>query len=237
MKLDVSDLRNFYAAPLGQVVRRTLAKRIRARWSSLQGQKLVGLGYASPYLGPYRAEASHIAAFMPAMQGAIAWPRTSRILSALVENHRLPLADNSIDRLLVVHCLETAERVGPLLREMWRVMAPEGRLLLIVPNRRGLWARMDSTPFGQGHPYSRRQLDALLQEALFTPTEWGSALHVPPFEYRLLLGSAPAWERVGGRVSPGFAGVIIVEAQKELVAPAGKALKARTIGDYVMVGR
>ena len=94
-------------------------------------------------------------------------------MSALVEEDRLPLADGSVDRLLAVHCLETAERVRPLLREMWRVLAPEGRLMLVVPNRRGVWARLDKTPFGQGRPYSRRQLEALLIEALFTPLRLG----------------------------------------------------------------
>lgn len=237
MKLDVSELRDFYASPLGNVVRRLLSKRIRARWQAVQGRTLVGVGFASPFLGQYRSEARRVVALMPENQGALVWPRTGRTLSALVENERLPLADNSVDNILAIHSIEVAERVRPLLREMWRVLAPEGRLLVIVPNRRGVWARMDTTPFGQGHPYSRRQLEALLVEALFTPVHWSTALHMPPLGPRLLLSSAPAWERVGSRVSRGFAGVVIVEAQKELVAMTGKGIKARSIRDFVTVNR
>jgi SAM-dependent methyltransferase len=148
-------------------------------------------------------------------------------MSALVEEDRLPLANGSVDRLLVVHCLEVAERARPLLREIWRVLSPEGRLMLIVPNRRGVWARLDNTPFGQGRPYSRRQLEELLAEAMFTPIDWGAALFLPPLNRRMLLRSATAWERVGTAVSPAFAGVIIAEARKELIAPIGKPIKAR----------
>lgn len=233
MQLDVAQLRDFYATPLGQVVRRLLGHRIRARWRGLHGQTLIGLGFATPYLGAFRGEAARIGALMPAEQGALVWPHSGPTRSVLVEEAQLPLADNSVDRLLVVHCLEVAERVGPLLREIWRVLAPEGRLMLVVPNRRGLWARLDTTPFGYGRPYSRGQLEKLLTEALFTPREWGSALHLPPFEWRVVLRSAAAWERMGARISPAFGGVIILEAQKELMAPVGKTARAPALGRLV----
>jgi SAM-dependent methyltransferase len=226
---DVVELKDFYATPLGQSVRRVLGHRIRARWRGLSGATLIGLGYASPYLGAFRGEARRIGALMPETQGAVVWPKDGPAMSALVEEDRLPLADGSVDRLLAVHCLEVAERARPLLREMWRVLAPEGRLMLVVPNRRGVWARLDNTPFGQGRPYSRRQLEALLSEAMFSPLEWGGALFVPPFNRQVLIRSATAWERVGAAVSPAFAGVIIAEARKELIAPIGKPVKARTL--------
>jgi SAM-dependent methyltransferase len=235
MQLDVADLRDFYATPLGQVARRLLAQRIRARWRGVSGSTLVGLGFTTPYIGVFRGEAARLGALMPSGQGALVWPKSGGILSALVDEDRLPLADNSVDRLLVAHCLEVAERVRPLLREMWRVLAPEGRLLIIVPNRRGVWARLDTTPFGHGQPYSRSQLESLLRQSLFTPLDWGSALHLPPFHRRMLLRSALAWERVGSRAWPGFAGVLIVEARKETMAPIGTAAKARAMRELVTV--
>jgi SAM-dependent methyltransferase len=236
MQLDVGDLREFYATSLGQAVRRLLTHRIRARWRGLTGATLIGLGYATPYLGAFRGEAWRIGALMPEAQGAIVWPRGAPVMSVLVEEDHLPLSDGSVDRLLAVHCLETAERVRPLLREIWRVLAPEGRIILVVPNRRGVWARLDKTPFGQGRPYSRAQLEALLLEALFSPSDWGGALWVPPVDRRFLLRSATAWERVGAALSQAFCGVIIVEARKELIAPIGKPAKARALRDFVTIG-
>src|SRR5690606_4568883 len=175
MNFDVAELRNFYNRPLGLMVRRLLAHRIRARWRRLQGETLIGLGFATPYLGSFRGEALRIGAFMPAAQGALVWPDSGPKMSVLVEEEQLPLPDNSVDKLLVVHCLETADRPRALLREAWRVLSPQGRLMMIVPNRRGVWARLDRTPFGQGRPYSRSQLEQLLGEAMFTPSDWSVA--------------------------------------------------------------
>lgn len=230
MQNDVLELRSFYSRPLGGIVRRLLTQRIRARWRSAQGRQLAGLGFAVPYIGMFRGEAARLGALMPASQGALVWPSSGNVLSVMVDEAMLPLPDASVDDLLCVHCLEVAERAGPLLREMWRVLAPEGRLLIVVPNRRGLWARFDTTPFGHGRPYSRGQLEKLLTDALFTPMLWTSALYMPPMDRKWLLRWATAFERVGARLWPGFAGVIIVEARKELMGavPKGKPAIGKT---------
>jgi len=227
MQLDVVDLRDFYNRPLGGFVRRLLTSRIRARWRSLEGCQLMGLGFAAPYIGMFRGEAARLGALMPATQGALVWPASGPVQTAMVEEAMLPLPDASIDRLLAVHCLEASERTRPLLREMWRVLTPEGRLLLIVPNRRGIWARLDTTPFGHGRPYSRAQLERLLGESLFTPLEWASALFMPPFDRQWLVRWATGFERIGARLWPLFAGVIIVEARKELMGAIPKRAPAR----------
>ena len=154
---------------------------IRARWRHANGLTVIGLGFATPYLGSFQGEAYRLGALMPGEQGAIVWPHNGPFRTVLVDETALPLPDHSVDRLLLVHCLESAG--GParaLLREAWRVLAPEGRMIIIVPNRRGVWARRDATPFGHGQPYSRAQLEKLLHEALFTPFDWGSALYLAP---------------------------------------------------------
>ena len=230
MHIDVSELREFYTRPLGQTVRRLLAHRIRARWRRVEGETVIGLGFATPYLAVFQGEAGRIGALMPAEQGALVWPRPGKGATAtvLVDETRLPLPDNSVDRLLAVHCLENADSTRPLLREMWRVMAPEGRLLIVVPNRRGIWARLEWTPFGQGRPFSRGQLERLLKEALFSPIDVGWALHLPPLDRRLVLRSAATCERLGSRLAAGLGGVVIMEARKELVAPPrGKVARTR----------
>jgi SAM-dependent methyltransferase len=229
MQPDVVDLRDFYNRPLGGVARRLLTSRIRARWRNVERMQVMGLGFPAPYIGMFRGEAARLGALMPATQGALAWPASDQVQTVMVEEAMLPLADASVDRLLCVHCLEGAERTGPLLREVWRVLTPEGRMLLIVPNRRGVWARLDTTPFGHGRPYSRGQLERLLADALFTPLEWASALFMPPLDRPWLVRWATGFERVGARLWPGFAGVIIVEARKELMGAVPKVAPARRV--------
>jgi SAM-dependent methyltransferase len=223
MHLDILDLTAFYDSPLGGVARRIIAQQVRTHWRRAEGETLIALGYGTPYLGSYRGEVRRLGAFMPAGQGALVWPPAGPVNTVLVEEARLPLADNSVDKLLAIHCLELSEQARPLLREIWRVLKPEGKLLLIVPNRHGIWSRREATPFGHGQPYSRNQLERLLQDVFLTPVTWSTALHILPMSYRLNVRWAPAMERFGAKLWPRIAGVIVVEAQKEIAAaiPAG----------------
>lgn len=230
---DVTALIEFYARPLGGVVRRILSQRIRARWRQVQGSTLMGLGFATPFLGTFRGEAARLGALMPATQGAVVWPSQGEVRTVVVEEEQLPLPDNSVDYLLAVHCLETSEHVRGLLRELWRVLKPDGRLLIVVPNRRGVWARLDTTPFGHGRPYSPSQLERLLADAMFTPVDWSAALFMPPIEQRMVLRSAMPLERFGARFSTAFAGVIVVEAKKELMASIGTPATSRRLRELV----
>lgn len=219
MALDVVDLRDFYARPLGEVARRILRAKLRARWPQVNGLRVLGVGFASPYLGIFRDEAERLLDFSPAQQGVIAWPPEPPHASALVEADMWPLPDAAVDRIVMVHALESNGAAGEALQEAWRCLAPGGRLVVIAPNRRGAWAQMDTTPFGHGRPFSRSQLTDLLREALFTPEGWDAALYMWPVERGLLLRSAFAIERFGATLRSPFAGVHIVEATKQVMRP------------------
>ena len=226
MRSDVVDLRDFYATSLGKAARRIVRQRLRDMWPDVRGMTVVGLGYVTPFLAPFRAEAARAIAAMPASQGVLHWPQEGPGLTTLVEEIEFPFADLSVDRLLLVHALETADLVRPLMREAWRVLTGDGRLLIVVPNRRGLWARFEHTPFGHGRPYSQGQLNRLLRECMFTPTRTETALYLPPVSWRVAPAAAPAWERLGRWGLSAFAGVVMIEASKQVYA-AQPLLKAR----------
>lgn len=216
---DVIDLNEFYRSRLGQVARRLIAGRIRALWPDLSGRSVLGLGYATPYLRSFRDEAERVIAIMPAQQGVMRWPEHAPGLVCLADETDLPLPDLSIDCLLMVHAVENSENLRPLMREAWRVLSDSGRLIVVVPNRRGIWARFEQrSPFGHGHPYSQGQIKRLLRNSLFAPTEQAHALFVPPSQKRILLKSAHAFERAGNRWFQAISGVLLIEASKQLYA-------------------
>ncbi len=221
MQLDVRELAEFYDSHLGAVARRIVLRRLRLIWPNVDNLRLLGYGYATPFLRPFLFEAERGVAAMPAHMGVMAWPG-GKCLTTLVEEDALPFPDAFFDRILVVHGVEGAESLRPLLRQLWRVLAPEGKLLLVAPNRASLWAQVDWSPFGQGRPFSRRELEAILRDVLFVPTVWDRALYVPPFNSRALVGTGAALERFGERFFPGLGGVHLVEATKSLYAPVGK---------------
>jgi SAM-dependent methyltransferase len=220
MHLDVISLREFYSRPLGAVTRLLIGKHIRRAWPNVRGMSVFGLGYATPYLAIFRGEAVRVGALMPADQGVVAWPELGPMQTALVHEQRLPLPDASVDRILIVHNLETTDGVRALLREVWRVLAPEGKMLLVVPNRRSVWALLEATPFGHGRPFSRGQLASLLRDAMFTPLEWMHVLHLLPINWSLALRWSNIWEKFGAVLWPAFSGVILVEASKQIYAAA-----------------
>lgn len=217
---DVLNLADFYGSRTGQVTGRLIRRQIRQLWPDTRGEVLLGLGYPTPYLRQFRGEAERVLAFMPQRQGVVHWPPQGPFCSSLVDEQMLPLSNYSVDRVLLIHCVESTGNLEELLRESWRVLKGEGRLLVVVPNRRGLWARLDRTPFGQGRPYSQGQLSRLLREHLFTPIEATEALFVPPTSWRWLLRTAPVWERVGARWFPQIAGVNLLLARKRLYTPS-----------------
>src|SRR5262250_495043 len=114
MSIDVVDLRTFYTQRLGIVARRFIGRGIRSHWADTRGRRLVGLGYATPYLGLFREEAERCLAFMPAAQGVVKWPSERPALAALVDELELPLTDAAVDRVLLVHALEMAQDAGAL---------------------------------------------------------------------------------------------------------------------------
>ena len=218
MWTDVVDLRDFYVSTLGQVARRMVRRRLRELWPDVTGQNVLGRGYAVPYLNGFREEAERVLAAMPAGQGVLHWPPDEAGLTTLIDELELPFPDLSMDRVLLIHALECAEQVRPLMREIWRVLSGSGRLLVVVPNRRGIWARLERTPFGHGLPYTPGQLSRVLRDNLFTPLESHPALFVPPVHSRMVLSSAPAWEQIGRRIFTTFSGVVMTEAVKQIYA-------------------
>jgi len=226
MNSDIVDLRSFYASLLGRLAEHSISMALSSIWAGLPQERLVGLGYALPWLDRFGQDAERTMALMPATQGAVRWPAEGDSRTALVFDEELPLVDASIDRFLMVHALEHAENPRETLNEVWRALSPAGRVVIVVPNRRGVWARFEHTPFGTGRPFSRGQLDALLREANFTPSRWSDGLYFPPSKRRWLLKFHRLFERSGRRLWPIFSGVIVVEAQKRLYQAAPTAQRA-----------
>ena len=231
MWTDVLDLNEFYSSTLGQTTVRLLRARLREVWPSVKGETVLGLGYATPFLRPFMEEAERTMAFMPAQQGVTRWPREGRNHTALVDEMDLPLPDRSVDRVLLVHAIECSEQVRPFLREIWRVMADGGKLVVVAPTRAGLWSQLDRSPFYQGHPYSPGQVANLLRANMFAPMRQTRALYMPPTTSRLALRMAPTVERYGRRWIGRFAGVSVIESGKQLYA----GIAERTAQEVVTV--
>lgn len=223
MRVDVLALQRFYASPLGEAVKRAASRRLSALWPNVSELDVLGLGYPIPYLGGVRRSARRVVAMMPAEQGAEPWPPDGSVLTTLSEDTRLPFMDAIFDRVLIVHGLEEASAAHALLREVWRVMAPEGRLVVIAANRWSLWAQSGATPFGNGRPYSRTQLANLLSDSMFEPVVSARAVYAPPITWGPIVRAADAFERVGEIMWAPQGGLVLMEAVKRLYASTSRS--------------
>ena len=224
---DADVLREFYESRLGRTARTLIGHRVRQVWPNTKGQRVFGLGYATPFIKPFQEDAERVIAAMPAPQGALHWPHRGAGKVTLCDEGEIPLPDVSVDRIMLVHALECSEQVHPMLREIWRILADDGRLMVVVPNQRGIWARLDYTPFGRGNPYTLTQLNRLLRDTLFAPARTERALFMPPSRSGLMVASAGAWEQIGQRFFPTFSGVLLVEAVKLIHAATSDTTTAQ----------
>lgn len=225
MRRDVLELRQFYASKLGRAAREMVARKVVETWDDASGLDVLALGYATPFLGPIQTAARRVVAAMPAQQGVELWPHAAPNLACLTAEDALPFPNAMFDRILAVHAIEESPDALGLMREVWRVLAPSGRVVVATAARNGLWANAEKTPFGHGRPYTRSQLADLLREAELEPTGWTRALYVPPVDW--LAGWAEGFEQAGSRIWPGFAGIVLTEAVKQTFAVKAKTARVR----------
>jgi len=218
MRQSVIDLETFYTSRLGRLTEIMVARRLGGLWPDLTGRHILGLGYTRPYIHRYISSAKSAVFAMPAAQGAVVTRSSRGISSVLTHDNCLPFQDASFDNVIVAHGLEEAADVNILLRELWRVTLPEGKIVIIAAHRRGMWAQFDTTPFGAGRPFSRAQLRQALEQAGFVPSLSAGALYAPPMKLFARPRLAIAAEKMGETLWPRFSGVVMVEAVKRLYA-------------------
>ncbi len=221
MHLDVHDLREFYyRSPLGRAAQKVVRDELVKCWPETRGETVVGYGFAVPLLRPFLRSSRRVISLMPGPQGVMPWPAGGPNVSVLCEDALWPIGSGTVDKLVLLHGLETSDHPLALLDECWRVLAPQGRAMFVVPNRGGLWSRTDATPFGFGRPYSLGQLERQLRETGLIPTKTLSTLYQTPSTRRSWRKFASTMERAG-RNLPVFTagGVLMVEVTKQVPQP------------------
>jgi len=229
MNPDVTRLIEFYKSPLGNIARGLVREQIVGFAGDVTGKRVLGLGFATPYLRFSLSKAERVLAFMPERQGASSWPREGPSVTVLCDPLEMPLTDAAIDLVIAVHGFEHAGDSEELMRELWRICAPDAQLIVVVPRRRGLWSTRDNTPFGFGNPFSRGQLERLMRDHSFEVEKCHDALYLPPSQHPLSLKSVGFFERFGRLLGPTLAGVLVLSARKKLFPAVPRRKRAERL--------
>jgi len=222
----IQDLDRFYhQTELGGYVQEVLLEHVQAFCPAIDGQTILGFGYACP-LHSWLARGYRTIYLMPDSQGVQPFIGTRGNVAVESTDALWPIPTSSIELCVVLHGLETCSHAATLLAECWRTLAPEGVVLVIVPNSAGLWARRDSTPYGSGQPYSSTQLESLMEECRFEPVARASALFVPPGSSASVGKLARSIDRAAGNMPIGYAaGIHLLMARKRVFSTHRSGLR------------
>ena len=222
MSWDVADTDSYYRTPEGGLVAEILAADLSHQYRSARIRTLsdaedqLAVGYPFPL---YPSNQSLPPVFMLVETGILAWTKDEGVNTACVDSGSFPCATDVFEQIFVSHALEYVADKAGFLSEIWRCLKGEGELVMIVPHRRSLWALSDKTPFGQGTPFSRRQLKLILEQAGFEQIQIKHSLYMPPFGTRLPVAMRSRFHLIGRIGWAMFGGVLIAVAKKRLYSP------------------
>jgi SAM-dependent methyltransferase len=228
----VADMFGYHALQLGLPELDALrSNRMPHKWLALQGVDPAALPPAPPDPAAYR--------------DATSAPATSSLRVALLtDSAALPFPENSLDLVLLPHTLELSSDPHATLREVERVLVPEGRVVISGLNPASLWGlRQRRARFYQRLGYGELFLpEAGEHIGYWRLRDW---LRLLSFEvesgqfgcYRPAVGSQASLERfawmdkVGQRWWPIFGALYFLVAVKRvrgmrLLEPNWKARKA-----------
>jgi SAM-dependent methyltransferase len=156
---------------------------------------------------------------------------------AVANNEELPLANDSIDVILIHHALDFTENSHRLLREVTRVLRPGGQLIIVGFNPWSYWGlwkffkRKINIPWC-GRFISKRRLSDWLQLLDLQIESTSHGLHFLPLKFSKLLKSSDKVEKFGNRIKSPLGGAYFISCVKQVlpltpIIPRWKPMRAR----------
>ena len=100
----------------------------------------------------------------------------------------LPVASDSVDLVILMHHLSNTSEPHAILREAFRILIPEGKLVIIDFNPMSLWGLrylvqswLEHVPFN-GHYYTARRIDDWMRLLVFDQEKHYRVGYMPPIQ-------------------------------------------------------
>ncbi|SEP82757.1 Methyltransferase domain-containing protein [Ectothiorhodospira magna] len=206
-------MRTWYATPSGRVLQGALQAHLDRFVPRLFGYHALQIGHTDPEHDLLTASRIHNRMQLACEPG-------QGHITALAE--ALPVLSDSMDLVLLNHCLESSPDPCLVLRETERILVPEGHVLIIGFNPfspTGLWRMLPRRPGGKtqaGHVYSTARVGDWLTLLGFEVLACAYAGFYPRNENRPSGGRRPVVECLGGRHLPYLGGAYVILARKRV---------------------
>lgn len=213
-KQQVAALNLWFDTELGRMVLAQESEVLQQLVKNLFGYYLVELGMLCKH--PDYMQSSPIRSFVRA------GPCQDENSELVVLPEQLPLATDSIDSVVLPHTLDFVLDPRQVLREVERILIPEGKVIITGFNPYSLWGLWRMMPGSgrrlpwKGHfiPYAR--LQDWLSLLGFDVEQTRTLLFRPPWKKVFLKQRFPRLDKVGQRFWPWFAGVYVIVAVKRV---------------------
>jgi SAM-dependent methyltransferase len=210
-------LEDWYASPLGSEVAVAEGAAVERQLEGVIGYYLLQIGVAGVFCGSVGEGRIRRRIQLPAT------PRSNVPgLQATAEPAWLPIASDSVDAVLLPHTLDLVADPQAALREVERVLIPEGRVVVVGFNALSLWGVWGLLGHRRGGvPWCGRFLTPLrvrdwLTLLGFDVEAQEMLVFRPPWRRTALRRGVPAMDALGARLWPVFGGVYVIRGVKRV---------------------
>ncbi len=208
-------LRAWFDQPLGRSLRAAEAERLRATLSTLRATRLIQLGS----IGVEDLLESTSAP----VRILVEFPMPDRDCSVAALPEALPFDSASIDLAVLPHTLDFASNPHEVLREVDRVLLPEGDVVIVGFNPFSLWGlrrvfrrRSGAAIPWNAHFISLRRIKDWLKLLNFEISEGAMLYYRPPLHSQAALDRLYLLDKIGNRWWPMAAAVYMIVARKRV---------------------
>jgi SAM-dependent methyltransferase len=139
----------------------------------------------------------------------------------MTANEALPFDESSVDLLIAPHILEQMAEPYELLKEIHRVLMPEGRLVITGFNPLSLWGLKRLLSFEINYPWNTKfiflnKVKEWLPIVGLEMVEGKMGCYVPPFQQASWLRKMQVMEKLGDRWWPMLGGFYFLVIQKRV---------------------
>lgn len=212
-------LRAWFDQPLGRSLQAQEANRLRALWPQLYGAVAMQLGHVGnmDFMDTCLAPKRYVVDLPP-------FETPSLTTAVYADVDALPFDSRSVDLAFLPHTLEFATNPHQVLREVQRVLAPQGYVVLFGFNPLSLWGlwRVALKYRGQmpwcGHFIQLLRVKDWLKLLGFELVHGKMIYYRPPLGNEVFMDRLHFLDKIGDRWWPMVGAVYFVVAQKRVAA-------------------
>jgi SAM-dependent methyltransferase len=210
----LTEFKSFYSDRIGRLQFRILRRIFLPLFPNSAPATIIGIGYALPFLSIAKEGGHNIFHVLPTAASKPPLTLAKSHHSCVAYESLLPLPNHCADMVIVAHILEFTHHRETLLKEICRILKPQGRVLLLVPNRFSPWRFFRQRILTRGNFFSTHDLINLISAFPLVLESCQSALYAPPITKRWFIKTYRFWEIIGTSI-PGYFGLALLAVLRQ----------------------